>query len=105
MYTAPIAQYAMYPKGCLKAHIRKGDRANAIMEPKDTYFDIHVITAQIRATHIPTSGFKASIVPTPDATDFPPVKFKNIDLLCPKRTNIAAITGVSPYFAYAERKK
>ena len=24
------------------------------------------------------------IVPAPEATDFPPVKFKKIDLLCPK---------------------
>ena len=44
----------------------------------------------------PTCQFNARIVPTPDATDFPPVKFKNIDLLCPRITATAAITGNKP---------
>lgn len=46
----------------------------------------------------PTGNESAKIVPTPDATDFPPVKPKKIDLLCPIRTNAAAITAVMPEF-------
>ena len=32
-------------------------------------------------------------VPTPEATDFPPLNCKNIGLECPIITNIEAITG------------
>lgn len=81
MYNAPNAQYAIYPAGCLNAHIKNGVQANAIMEPNDTYFDVQVIVPQIAAVISPTGRDKASIVPTPEATDFPPVKPKNTDLL------------------------
>ena len=53
---------------------------------------------QITAMLNPTGNESAKIVPTPDATDFPPVKPKKIDLLCPIRTNAAAITAVMPEF-------
>ena len=86
----------MYAIGALKAHIIKGDSARAIIEPTETYLVKNVTTAQIAAIINPTCQFSARIVPTPDATDFPPVNFKNIDLLCPKITAIAANTGKSP---------
>ena len=36
------------------------------------------------------------MVPTPEATDFPPVNLRNTDLLCPKITATAANTGKRP---------
>ena len=86
----------MYAIGALKAHMIKGDSARAIIEPTETYLVKNVTTAQIAAIINPTCQFSARIVPTPDATDFPPVNFKNTDLLCPKITAIAANTGKSP---------
>ena len=44
----------------------------------------------------PACQLSASIVPTPDATDFPPVNLRNMDLECPRITAIAANTGRSP---------
>ena len=49
----------------------------------------------------PACQFKAIKVPTPDATDLPPVKFKNTDLLCPKIAQTAAKTGRTPKCANA----
>ena len=66
------------------------------MEPKETYFETYVITAQTAAIIKPTCQLSARIVPTPDATDLPPVNFKNIDLLCPIITATAASTGSKP---------
>ena len=95
----------MYPIGCLNPHIRKGVRAKAIMEPSETYFENQVIVAQITAVMSPTGNDRARIVPTPDATDLPPVNPKNMDLLWPKSTPMAAITGVIPNCIYAFKKK
>ena len=96
MYKAPKPQYAIYATGAWNAHIINGDSARAIIEPNDTYLEKKVITAQIAAITSPTCQFNAKIVPTPDATDFPPVNFKKIDLLCPNITATAASTGKSP---------
>ena len=86
----------MYHTGCLNNHINNGEIAKAIIDPKETYFENHVIVAQIAAIEKPTRGFRAIIVPTPEATDFPPVNPRNIERLCPNKTAIAAITGVKP---------
>ncbi len=86
----------MYAKGALKIHIKSGEIASAIIEPTETYLVKKVITAQIAAIMSPTCQFRARIVPTPDATDFPPVNLRKIDLLCPKITAIAANTGNKP---------
>ena len=53
--------------------------------------------AQITAIVNPTNIFKASIVPTPDATDFPPLNCKKIGLECPNITKIEAETARIPY--------
>ena len=50
----------------------------------------------MKATIKPTCQDSAKIVPTPLATDFPPEKPRNNDLLCPKITIIAEITGNNP---------
>src|SRR5574344_46928 len=86
----------MYEIGAFKHHIIIGESPNATIDPNDTYFESHVTTPQTIAIIIPACQSSAINVPTPDATDFPPEKFKNTDLLCPKITKIAAITGKSP---------
>ena len=48
---------------------------------KDTYLENQVIVPQTAAVIKPTGKDNASIVPTPDATDFPPVKPKNKERL------------------------
>lgn len=67
-----------------------------MMEPKETYLEKYVIIDQARAIISPTCQFSANIVPTPDATDFPPENLRKIDLLCPKITAIAHKTGINP---------
>ena len=42
---------------------------------------------------MPAIQFKPKIVPTPDATDFPPEKPRNKDLLCPIITATETATG------------
>ena len=54
---------------------------SAIIDPTETYFVKYVIVPQTTASISPTCQFNARIVPIPDATDFPPLKFKKIDLL------------------------
>ena len=73
-----------------------GDNASAIIDPSDTYFEIYVIAAQIAAIIKPTCQLRANMVPTPDATDLPPVKFKKIDLECPNITAMDDTTGNNP---------
>ena len=82
--------------GLLKQYIKTGESDNAIIEPSETYFEIYVITPQITAIDKPANIFKAKIVPTPDATDFPPLNCKNTGLECPTITKIDAITANSP---------
>ena len=82
--------------GFLKKYINIGEIQSAIIEPKETYLLIYVMIPQIKAIDSPTKGFKAKIVPTPEATDFPPLNWRNIGLEWPIITNIAAITGNSP---------
>ena len=76
--------------------IKTGAIEIAITEPKETYLDKYVITPQIAAIIKPTGQQRAKIVPTPVATDFPPVNPKKIDLLCPRIAAIAAKTGDKP---------
>ena len=71
----------MYAIGAWKKYIIKGEIINAIIEPTETYFVVYVIIAQTTAIIAPTIQFRARIVPTPEATDFPPWKFKKQDLL------------------------
>lgn len=51
---------------------------------------------QISAIKSPTCQQSASMVPTPDATDFPPVKPRKIDFECPINTATAASTASIP---------
>ena len=53
----------------------------AMIELSETNFVAFVITIQTSPKTTPAFQFKAKIVPNPDATDFPPVKPKKIDLL------------------------
>lgn len=66
------------------------------MEPKETYLEKYVMVPHITAINNPICQLKARIVPTPDATDFPPENFRKMDLLCPKITAIAHKTGIKP---------
>ena len=91
----------MYAIGAPAKYIMKGDNKSAIIEPTETYFVVYVITAHIAAIISPTAQFRANIVPTPDATDFPPLNCKKMDLLCPTITATDAATGAKPYFAPA----
>ena len=54
--------------------ISNGDSINAITEPKETYLVKRIINNQIAAQIQPTCGQIAINVPTPVATDLPPVK-------------------------------
>src|SRR5574344_676384 len=83
----------MYEIGAFKHHIIIGQSPNATIDPNDTYFESHVTTPQTIAIIIPACQSSAINVPTPDATDFPPEKFKNTDLL------FAKITGKAPFIA------
>ena len=71
----------MYATGEPKKYIINGDIASAIIEPTETYFVVYVIVPQISAIIKPAIQLSARIVPTPDATDFPPLNPKNTDLL------------------------
>ena len=71
----------MYAIGALNKYIKNGDISNAMIEPTETYFVVYVIIAQTRAITAPTIQSRASIVPTPDATDFPPLNPRKQDLL------------------------
>ena len=95
----------MYASGEPRKYIINGERASAIIEPTETYLVVYVIVPQITAIISPATQLRARIVPTPDATDFPPLNPKNIDLLCPIITNIEAITGAIPNFAPAWTKR
>lgn len=90
-------QYAIYAAGECKKYIITGEIERAIIEPAETYFEKYVIVPQIAAIIKPATQLRARIVPTPDATDLPPLKFKKQDLLCPIITETAAITGIMPY--------
>lgn len=63
-----------------------------------------MISAHTRAIVSPAAQFKAIIVPTPEATDFPPLNCRNTDLLCPRITAIEASTGANPTEAPADTK-
>ena len=71
----------MYAIGALNAHIINGDKINAIIEPTETYLVKKVTIDHTSAMIKPTCQLSAKIVPTPDATDFPPVNLRKIDLL------------------------
>ena len=70
----------MYAIGALKKYIINGDKIKAIIEPTETYFVEYVIIAQTIAIIAPTCQFKARIVPTPEATDLPPLKLRKQDI-------------------------
>ena len=90
----------MYAIGCLNKYIKTGESASAIIDPNETYFEIYVIIDHIIAIIIPTGKQSARIVPTPEATDLPPLKFKNTGLLCPSKTAMALRTGAKPIEEY-----
>ena len=77
----------MYKSLFSKYIINMGVRDIAIIDPSETYFVKKVTIPQTTAVIIPTGNERASIVPTPVATDFPPVNPKNTDLLCPIKTD------------------
>lgn len=93
---APKEQYIIYAIGACKKYIIKGESDNAIIDPTETYLVEYVIIPHTMAIINPAIQLRARIVPTPDATDFPPLNCKNIDLLCPIITAIAAIIGAIP---------
>ena len=68
----------------------------AIIEPKDTNLLILTIDNHRIAKTIAHCQFRARIVPKPEATHFPPVNPKKIDLLSQIRTATADKTGIIP---------